>query len=51
MKQKDLRRENRRSRDVVGNTEEKSGECEKDILPVGGKSEEVADLKKYLKML
>jgi hypothetical protein len=30
---------------------EKNGECEEDILPVGGKSEEVADLKKYHKVL
>jgi hypothetical protein len=34
----------------VGETEVKSGECGEDILPVGGNSEEVADLKKYLKM-
>jgi hypothetical protein len=27
----------------------KNGECEEEILPVGGKSEEAADLKKYLK--
>ena len=31
--------------------EEKSGECGEDILQAGGKSEEAADLKKYLKML
>jgi hypothetical protein len=30
---------------------EKSGEYEEAILPTGGKSEEVADLKNYLKML
>jgi hypothetical protein len=30
--------------------EEKSGECGKDILQAGGKSEEAAGLKKYLKM-
>jgi len=30
---------------------EKGGGCEEDILPVGGKSEEASDLKKYLKML
>jgi hypothetical protein len=35
---------------VVGKKEEKSSECEEDIMPVGGKSEEPADLKKYLKM-
>ena len=29
----------------------KDGECEEDIRPVGGKSEEAADLKKYIKML
>jgi len=34
----------------VGDTEGKSGEWEEDISPVGGKSEEAADLKKYLKM-
>jgi hypothetical protein len=50
LKQKDLRRENRRIAVGVGDAEEKSGECEEDILPVGGKSEEAADLKKYLKM-
>jgi hypothetical protein len=36
---------------VVGGREEKSGECEEDILPVGSKSEEAPDVKKYLKML
>ena len=29
---------------------EKGGECEEDILPIGGKPEEVTDLKKYHKM-
>jgi len=36
---------------VVGETEEKYGECEEDILLVGDTSEEAVDLKKYLKML
>jgi len=35
LKQKDLRRENKRIGVGVGDTEEKSGECEEDILPVG----------------
>jgi hypothetical protein len=35
----------------VGDAEEKSGECEEDFFPVGGKSEEVADMKKFLRML
>jgi len=51
LKQKDLRSENRRIGVVAGDAEEKNGECEEDILPVGGKSEEAADLKNYLKML
>jgi hypothetical protein len=50
LKQKDLRRENKRIGVAVGDAEEKSGECEEDILPFGGKSEKMADLKKYLKM-
>jgi hypothetical protein len=50
LKQKNLRRENRRIGGAVGEAEEKSGECEEGVLPVGGKSEE-ADLKNYLKML
>ena len=36
---------------MVGETEEKYGECEEEGLPVTDKSEEAADLKKYLKML
>jgi len=48
LKQKDLRRENRRIGDVVGETEEKYGECEEEGLPVTDKSEEAADLKKYI---
>jgi hypothetical protein len=36
---------------MVGDMEEKSGECGEDGLAVVGKSEEVVDLKKYLKML
>jgi uncharacterized protein YdaT len=51
LKQKDLRKESRRSAVEVGETKVKSGECEKDNLPVGGKSEEAVDLKKYFKML
>ena len=35
---------------AVGDIEEKSGGWEEDILPVGGKSKEAADLKKYLKV-
>jgi len=35
---------------VVGDAEEKKGECEEEGLPVTDKSEEAADLKKYLKM-
>jgi hypothetical protein len=34
-----------------GRQRRKSGEREEDILPIGGKSEEEADLKNYLKML
>jgi len=34
-----------------GMRKRKDGECEEDIRPVGGKSEEAADLKKYIKML
>jgi hypothetical protein len=47
----DKRRENRRIGVAGGDLEEKRGGCEESILPVGGKSEEAADLKKYLKML
>jgi hypothetical protein len=36
---------------AVGDIDEKSGKCEKDILPSGDKSEEAADLKKYPEML
>ena len=36
---------------MIGDGEEKNGECEEDILPIGGKPEEAADLKKHLKML
>ena len=43
--------EDRKTGVAVGYDGEKGGECEEDILPVGGKSEEVADLKKYQKML
>jgi hypothetical protein len=35
---------------VVGHAEDKGGEYEEDILPVGDKPEEMADLKKYYKM-
>jgi len=35
----------------VGGAEDKSGECEEEILPVGGNSEEAEDLKKCLKMI
>jgi len=49
LKQKDLRREDRGIGVAVGDAEEKSGKYEEDILPVGCKSEEAADLKKYLK--
>ena len=51
LKQKDLRRENRRIGVGIGDAEEKNGECEKDILPVGCKSEEAAHLKKDPNML
>jgi hypothetical protein len=51
LKQKDLRKENKRIGVAVGDIEEKSGGWEEDILPVGGKSKEAADLKKFLKML
>jgi hypothetical protein len=50
LKQKDLRRENRGIGAAVGDIEEKTGEGEEDILPVSGRSEEVADAKKYIKM-
>jgi hypothetical protein len=49
LKQKELRRENRRIGVAVEDVEEKSGKCEEDIFPVGGKSKEAADLKKYIK--
>jgi len=51
LKQKDLRRENRRIGVTLEDTEEKSGKYGEDILPVCGKSEEAVDAKKYLKML
>jgi hypothetical protein len=51
LKQKDLKRENRRSGVAVEDEEEKSGECEEDILPVIGKYEKASDLKKNLNVL
>jgi hypothetical protein len=50
-KRKNQRKENSRFGVVVGDTEEKDGECKENILSAGGKSEEASDLKKYLKML
>jgi hypothetical protein len=44
------RREDRKTEVGAEHEGEKGGECEEDILPVGGKSEEVEDLKKYHKM-
>jgi len=43
-------REVRKTGVAVGQEGEKGGEWEEDILSFGGKSEEVADLKKYQKM-
>jgi hypothetical protein len=37
--------------DAAGDTKEKSGKCEEDISPVGGKSEEATDLNEFLKGL
>jgi len=51
LKQKDLRKENKRIGVGVRDSGEQSGKCKEDILPVGCKSEEASDLKKYLKML
>ena len=51
LKQKDLKKENRRIGVGVGGTEEKNGESEEGVLLVAGKSEEASDLKKYHKML
>jgi len=44
-------RENRRSGVAVKDTEEEIGECEEANLQLGAKSEEVAGLKEYLKMV
>ena len=44
LKRRNLRKENRRVEVVVGDMEEKSDECREDILPVGGKCKEAADL-------
>ena len=44
------RREDRKTGVAVKHKGGKGGEYEKDILPVGDKPEEMADLKKYYKM-
>jgi hypothetical protein len=44
------RRKDKKTGVAVGHEGEKGGEGEEDILSFGGKSEEVADLKKYQKM-
>ena len=45
------RREGEKTGVEAGDIEEKSGECQEDILLFGDRSKEVADLKKYQKML
>jgi hypothetical protein len=42
--------ENRKNGSYDRGRGEKSGECEEGIFPVGGRSEEGSDLKKYLKI-
>ena len=46
----DKRREDRKSGVAVGHEGEKGAEFEEDFLSVGGKPEEVADLKRYDRM-
>jgi len=50
LKQRDPREE-KSIRVAVGHGGEKGSKYKEDILPIGGKSEEAADLKKYLKVL
>lgn len=55
MAQNSSRYTNRRGEDrktgvAVGHEGGKGGECEEDLLPVGGEFEEVVDMKKYHKM-
>jgi hypothetical protein len=50
IEERDIKRDDRETGVAVGPGCEEGGEREENILPVGGKSEEVADLKKDHKM-